>query len=75
MPCVISDTITKEVEVSNLVEWHSLSEAPELWANRCLQLAKENRMIRKSPEQSIIDNGYDIETTSKWLADFYIDHS
>lgn len=75
LPCVISDTITKEVEVSNLVEWHSLSEAPELWANRCLQLAKENRMIRKSPEQSIIDNGYDIETTSKWLADFYIDHS
>ena len=75
LPCVISDTITREVEVSELVEWHGLTESPKVWADRCLQLAMSNREARKSPEQSIIANGYDIDTTSKWLADFYIQHS
>ena len=74
LPCVISDTITREVEVSDLVEWHSLSETPKLWASRCIQLAKENSMSRMSPKQSIIDSGYDIDATSKWLADFYTSH-
>lgn len=75
LPCVLSDTISREVEISNLVEWHGLVESPKVWADRCLQLAMTNRAVRKSPEQTIIDNGYDIDTTSKWLADFYINHS
>ena len=71
LPCVISDTISKEVEVSPLVEWHSLTESPEHWARRCLDLAKENMGKRNSPLDSIRAAGYDINESVKRLSILY----
>ena len=71
LPCVIADTISKEVEVSNLVEWHSLSEPPDNWARRCLALASENQNHRVSPTESIRKAGYDIEESVKLLMEMY----
>lgn len=75
LPCVIADTISKEVQVSPLVEFHSLSETPELWAERCLTLAGEHRSKRKSPIDEIRAAGYDIDESVKWLEDYYIKKS
>ena len=71
LPCVIADTISREVEVSNLVEWHSLSEPPDNWARRCLALASENQNHRVSPTESIRKAGYDIEESVKLLMEMY----
>jgi len=75
LPCVISDTISKEVEVSNLVEWHNLNEPPSIWAERCLSLAVLSLKNRKSPTEEIRNAGYDIIKTADWLQQFYIDNS
>lgn len=75
LPCVIADTISKEVQVSPLVEFHSLSDTPELWAERCLTLAGEHRSKRKSPIDEIRAAGYDIDESVKWLEDYYIKKS
>ena len=75
LPCVIADTISKEVEVSPLVEWHSLAESPEQWAERCLQLAKSSMQKRLSPIDDVRKAGYDINESVKQLSEFYLKHS
>lgn len=75
LPCVIADTISKEVEVSPLVEWHSLSESPELWAERCLQLAKSAMQKRFSPIDDVRKAGYDINESVKKLSELYLSKS
>ena len=74
IPCVISDAISREVAVSDLVEWHSLSESPELWADRCLTLARKSLQHRQSCTEVIRKAGYDIEDSVRWLTDFYESH-
>lgn len=75
LPCIIADTISKEVEVSDLIEWHSLSEQPELWARRCIHLAKKKQGHRMSPLERIRNAGYDINGTSRQLMEFYLKNS
>ena len=71
LPCVIADTISKEVEVTKLVEWHSLSESPTVWASRCLALAGEHTENRQSPISEVRAAGYDIEESAKKLMAIY----
>lgn len=71
LPCVIADTISKEVAVSSLIEWHSLSESPQIWGERCLDLAREGRKSRMSPISDVRAAGYDIDESVKWLTVFY----
>lgn len=75
LPCVIADTISKEVEVSPLVEWHGLLESSTDWASRCLALAKKNRGIRLSPEDDVRSAGYDINESVKKLTQLYLNHA
>lgn len=76
LPCVLSDTISKEVAVTDLIEWHSLKESSEMWAKRCMELAKQSKnVLRVSPKEEIRRSGYDIYETSRWLSEFYIKHN
>ena len=72
LPCVISDTISKEVMVSDLIEWHSLSENAYLWASRCLYLASKYSNNRCSPIAEIRSAGYDIKESADWLTKYYV---
>lgn len=66
---VCSDTIPREVRVTNLVEFRSLNEPIEAWAeaiSRCL-----GPYVRLNMQQEIVNAGYDIRTTAKWLEVFY----
>jgi glycosyltransferase involved in cell wall biosynthesis len=69
LPCLISDTITKEVSVTNLVNYASLSDSYKGWAEESIRISNKDR---KNIKQLIIDAGYDIKTTSKWLENFYL---
>lgn len=75
LPCVIADTISKEVKITSLVEFHSLSEPPGLWAERCMELGRDSIINRESPLTDIRKAGYDIDESVKWLEDFYINQS
>ena len=59
LPCVIADTITKEANITGLVEYLPLRE-PQNWAQKALLAARKQRADTK---QAFIDNKYDIEST------------
>lgn len=69
LPCYFSDTITKEVKITNLVNFLSLKEKPQIWAEKII---KNKDFKRKSDLDEIIKAGYDINTEIKKIENFYI---
>lgn len=67
--CLVSDRLSQEHKITELVEFESIDEAPEVWAEKALAMAdgykRENRIT------DIIENGYSIKDTTKWISDFY----
>ncbi len=63
LPCVISDTITKEADITGLVEYLSLEKSAEFWADRVLNYSRS--FVRKSRKEDFIKNGYDINKVTE----------
>jgi len=70
IPCFISDNITDEVCLTDLVEKISINVGADIWCEKILEKTKD--FERVSPIDTIKDAGYDISQTAKWLTDFYI---
>lgn len=66
--CLISDKITNEICVSKLVVTLPIDKGPSIWANYMLNQSFE----RKDCIFEISQSGYDINQTSRWLLDFYL---
>ena len=67
LPCVISDTITKEVGLSGLVRYLPLGDAGR-WAEALLE-----RRPRQDVTEAILRAGYDIRGTARRLSALYTD--
>ena len=59
LPCVIADTITREANITGLVEYLPL-ENPQAWAEKALGSVCEQR---SETRQIFLDKKYDIEST------------
>lgn len=70
LPCIVSDSITTEVAVSDLIQFVSLSLSSELWAEKVL--AFSNGYKRCNKQEYIRKSRYDVEVTAEWLTDFYL---
>ena len=64
LPCVIADTITKEADITGLVQYLSLEQSPEDWAQRALSAVSTERI---DTAQAFEEQGYDIENVAKEL--------
>ena len=65
LPCVISDTITKEADITGLVKYLPLSLSAEKWAD---EVIKSISSVRKNTKDDFIKNGYDIgSVTDKFV--------
>ena len=71
LPCIISDTITREVNITGLVEYVSLKKPAEYWAEKVIQF--KDIYVRKDTSEKIVAAGYDIKSVAKWYENFYID--
>lgn len=70
LPHILSDVITREIDMGlGLVEFMSLRDSAQAWAQRVLSKQIENRTIDM---QKIVDNGYDAGENAKRLQDFYV---
>lgn len=67
LPCFISDQITKEVVLSDLVTCLPIDHGVDCWTK---QLTNANASRRDVAGQ-IQEKGYDIRESARWLADFY----
>lgn len=62
LPCVIADTITEEANITGLVQYLPLEEAPMYWAEKALAAANQPR---KNTKQDFVDHGYDMSAVSQ----------
>lgn len=69
LPCVISDTITEDAKVTDLVQFETLQNEPVTWANRLKQIhLSKDRLEYK---QLMQDNGYSIQDVAKNVMDLF----
>jgi len=72
LPCVISDVITKECKLTELISYMSLQEEPSAWADRIRSLKIVDReKIKDSILEQIRVAGYDIEENARRLKEIY----
>lgn len=69
LSCIFSDTITREVGLTDQTEFLSLKESPEVWAEHAL---KYKGSKRKSEINKLKEAGYDIQQTADTLMKLYL---
>lgn len=69
LPCVISDRIPVDCDLTKLVTRVSVEKSPDFWA---AQIIAAKDVLRKDTCAEIIAAGFDIAENAKWLEDFYI---
>ncbi|MBR2589954.1 MAG: glycosyltransferase family 1 protein [Clostridia bacterium] len=67
--CLLSDTISAETDITGLVDFMSLETPKEQWAQTIINMTPYER---KDMYATIAAAGYDIQTSTDWLTDFYL---
>lgn len=67
IPCFISENITEEVVLSDLVVRLPVDKGPDCWTEQILQADPKRRDVTNA----IRENGYDIQTTTRNMTAFY----
>ncbi|MBE6073975.1 MAG: glycosyltransferase family 1 protein [Selenomonas ruminantium] len=69
LPCIIADTITRDVQVTDLIEFLSLEDDALIWANTAMKKMTLSKDIKRNIYNSIMkEKGYDInDVTCKFL--------
>lgn len=69
LKCLISDTVTEEIKITDLVDFISLSSLSE-WTKTILKY--ENNYNRKDTYEEIVNAGYDVAHAAEKLQNFYL---
>ncbi|WP_419958031.1 glycosyltransferase family 1 protein [Psychrobacillus psychrotolerans] len=72
LPCIVSNTVPEEVYLTENINVVSLDDSTNTWANEIIKYSAG--YVRKNTLNQIKSNGYDIETTTKFLQDFYLQY-
>ena len=70
LPSVISDVISDEAVITNLITKVSLKRPAEEWAEAILKSYKNTR--RRNTSEQVRAAGFDIIHTAKWIQNYYI---
>lgn len=70
LPMLASDTIPSETKLCDSVEFASIKEEPEVWADKILALI--GKTYRCDNSALIRENGYDIRQSYTWMQRFYL---
>lgn len=68
LPVLMSDSVSGEAAVTDLVKTLSLDNTPSLWAEQCIYLSKAER---KDRFEELCSTGWDIHTSFDFLIKFY----
>lgn len=66
---IVSDVVSREIKITDLVEFISLQNDAEHWAEKVLKY--QNRYKRKNMLEVISNANYDISNNVRWLENFY----
>lgn len=70
LPTLASDTIPSETKLCECVEFASIDEKPDLWAEKVLKMIEGS--IRIDNSALIRECGYDIRQSYTWIQQFYL---
>lgn len=70
LPCVVSANVPAESAITDLVRFVSLESDNVHWRKQIMELV---RTPRRNMLEQIREAGFDIESTARWLADYYIE--
>lgn len=62
LPCIASDTITKEAEITKYITWLSLNDPPTQWSVKALKMSKTERI---STLKEFIDANYEVKKSAE----------
>lgn len=62
LPCVLSDTITREADITGLLSFLSLNSSEVTWAEKALNVGKRTRIDTRN---QFVKAGYDIKTVAQ----------
>lgn len=68
LPCFVSDTVTKEVGISDLVHYLPIDKGAACWCDAIMKSDLNKHDVQKE----IIEAGFDVQETAQWLTDFYM---
>lgn len=68
-PCIVSDNITSDVKITNLVTFLSINQDPKIWANKILENVNINRI---NCSQELTEKGFDILESIFQLEQIYL---
>lgn len=71
LPCVVSDTVTKQVDVTGLVRFVPLRKSPDYWASMLLECGSS--WVRPNTSHDLRRGGFDVKSNAQWLQRFYLD--
>ncbi|MCO1600973.1 glycosyltransferase family 1 protein [Desulfosporosinus nitroreducens] len=71
LPCVFSDSITKEVKLLNETCYVSLAEKPEVWADAIIKIVSSYE--RSDTTNVIREKGFDIQMEAMKMEKFYLE--
>lgn len=73
LPCLISDSITKQVKATELVEFFSLQENCKTWAMKFLRMIEEaDSSITEGDNSALLNTFYDVNYQVKCYEQFYL---
>ena len=70
LPCIFSDTIAHEVNISGSVEFLSLKNDSTYWADKVIN-SQANNLERRKNADRVRSAGYDIQSTADDLTNIY----
>jgi glycosyltransferase involved in cell wall biosynthesis len=71
LACVVSDAITAETDVTGKLQFISLKQSAEQWAEQIVNGPRE----RTDTSAAMREKGYDTSTMAKWLSDYYMEQA
>lgn len=63
LPCVISDTITPEADITGLVEYVPLSVLPDVWSEKVIEAAEDT--VRRDTFNEFEKEGYELSAVTE----------
>lgn len=70
LPCCVSTGVPRESAITDLVQFRSLEDSPEQWADWVLACAD---LPRENMADQMVKAGFDISQTSQWLQNYYLE--
>ncbi len=68
LACIVSDTVTREAEATDLVTWLSIDDPPERWAD---EVIKRAAYARRDTGEEMRKAGFDVRTQAGRYTAFY----